>query len=191
MTEPRPITAILSAARGGERAALDQAFSAIYEEIRRVASAQLARAGRVTLSTTAVVHEAYLKLAGGAPIAYEDRRHFFAVAARAMRQVLLNRARARATRKRDGGRRIALDDAGLAVDERAGELIALDAALERLAALDERLARTVELRFFAGLTEEEAGEVLGVSSRTVRRDWLAARAFLQAQLEGGEAACGE
>jgi len=175
---------MLAAARGGERAALDAVFSAIYEEIRRIASGQLARAGRGTLSTTAVVHEAYLKLVGSPPIAYEDRCHFYAVAARAMRQILLNRARARATAKRDGGRRLSLDDVDLPVQDRAAELLELDAALERLAEIDERLARTVELRFYAGLTETETAEVLGVTDRTVRRDWRAARAFLHTQLDG-------
>lgn len=176
---------MLAAARGGERAALDAVFASIYAEIRRIASGQLARVGRGTLSTTAVVHEAYLKLVGGSPVAYEDRCHFYAVAARAMRQILLNRARARATAKRDGGRRLSLEDADVPVHDRAAELLELDAALERLAALDERLARTVELRFYAGLTEAETARVLGVTDRTVRRDWRAARAFLHAQLNGG------
>jgi len=188
MTDRTDITAILVAARGGERAALDEVFARVYEEIRRIASGQLARAGRASLSTTAVVHEAYLKLVRSPAIDYADRRHFYAVAATAMRQILLNHARAKAALKRDGGQRLSLDRAELAVEDHAAELLALDAALDRLAALDPRLVRVVELRFYAGLTVEETAEVLGVTDRTVKRDWRAARAFLHGQLEPGTAA---
>jgi RNA polymerase sigma factor (TIGR02999 family) len=188
MADPTDITANLAAARGGERAALDAVFSRVYEEIRRIASGQLARAGRASLSTTAVVHEAYLKLVRGPAIDFEDRRHFYAVAATAMRHILLNHARAKAALKRDGGQRLSLERAELAVEDHAQELLALDAALERLAALDERLARVVELRFYAGLTVEEAAKILGVTDRTVKRDWRAARAFLHRQLDPGTAA---
>lgn len=186
MAHRTDISAILRAARGGERAALDEVFSRVYEEIRGIARGQLARAGRATLSTTAVVHEAYLKLVRSPAVDYEDRRHFYAVAATAMRHILLNHARARATRKRDGGQRLTLDEAQLAVDDHAEDLIALDAALERLAALDDRLARVVELRFYAGLTVEETAGILGVTDRTVKRDWRAARAFLHQQLHPGD-----
>jgi len=182
------ISAILAAARGGERAALDEVFGRVYEEIRRLAHGQLARAGGSTLSTTAVVHEAYLKLVRSPAIAWADRGHFYAVAATAMRQILLNHARAKAARKRDGGRALSLEDAELAVEDHAAELLELDAALTRLAALDERLGRVVELRFFAGLSVEETAAVLGVTDRTVKRDWRAARAFLHRELHPGDPA---
>ncbi len=188
MTDPHDITRILAAARTGERAALDQVFERVYGEIRRIASGQIARAGRgATLSTTAVVHEAYLKLVRSPAIAWEDRSHFYAVAATAMRQILLNHARARRAKKRDGGVAVTLEGLELGLEDRAEEMIALDAALVRLAGLDERLARVVDLRFFAGLTVEETAELLGVTGRTVKRDWRAARAFLQRELhpEGG------
>lgn len=188
MPERTDITAILVAARGGERAALDEVFALIYEQIRGLAHGQLARAGRCTLSTTAVVHEAYLKLVRSPTIPFEDRRHFYAVAAIAMRQVLLNHARAKAARKRDGGQRLSLDAVAIAVDDDAADLIALDQALERLTALDERLGRVVELRFYAGLSVEETAALLGVTDRTVKRDWRAARAFLQQQLATPEGA---
>jgi RNA polymerase sigma factor (TIGR02999 family) len=188
MTDSTDITAILSAARAGERAALDAVFTRVYAEIRDIARGQLARAGRATLSTTAVVHEAYLKLVRSPAVAFEDRSHFYAVAATAMRQILLNHARAKATRKRDGGHPLSLDRVEIAIEEQADELLALDAALDRLAELDPRLARVVEMRFFAGLTVDETALALGVADRTVKRDWRAARAFLQRELHPGDAA---
>lgn len=185
MPEPGEITQQLSAARRGDRVALDRVFARVYSEIRRIAAAQVRRiGGESTLSTTAVVHEAYLKLAGGAPVAWEDRAHFFAVAARAMRQVLLNHARGHLAQKRGGGRPLPLDDVVVAVDACAAELIELDVALERLTALDERLGRVVELRYYAGLSVEETAGLLGVTDRTVKRDWQAARAFLYRELRG-------
>ena len=187
MASSDDITRILGDARNGQREALDEVFRRVYDEIRAVASRQIARAGRgETLSTTAVVHEAYLKLVRSPAIAWEDRGHFFAVAATAMRQILLNHARARAAKKRGGGvRPIELDTAALAVDDHAEELIELDAALDRLERVDERLAKVVNLRFFAGLTAGETAEVLGVNERTVKRDWRAARAFLHGQMGSG------
>lgn len=181
--DPSDITAILVAARSGERSALDQVFARVYDEVHDLARGQLARVGSHTLTPTAIVHEAYLRLVRSPAIAWEDRGHFFAVAAIAMRQILLNHARARSALKRDGGRRLTLDSGVVAIEDHADDLLALDRALERLAQLDARLVRVVELRFFAGLSVEEVAEVLGVTDRTVKRDWRAARAFLHAQLD--------
>lgn len=182
-SEPE-ITDILRLARAGDPAALDLVFSRVYDELRRVAHAQLrrVRAGE-TLNTTAVVHEAYLKLVRSSMATYADRTHFFAVAARAMRQILLNHAREHMTHKRGGGvKALPLDDADAPAHTRAAELIELDQALDRLAALDERLARVVELRFFGGLSVEETAGVLDVGEATVKRDWATARAFLHREL---------
>ncbi len=188
MSDPGEITRQLSAARQGDRQALDEVFARVYDEVRRIAGAQLRRAGgENTLSTTAVVHEAYLKLAGGAPVAWEDRAHFFAVAARAMRQVILNHARAHLAQKRGGARPLSLDDVTVAIDSRAADLVEMDAALERLGALDERLVRVVELRYYAGLSVEETAGLLGLTDRTIKRDWQAARAFLYRELRGDAA----
>lgn len=185
MPDPGEITRKLSAARQGDPVALDEVFARVFDEIRRIAAAQVRRVGgENTLSTTAVVHEAYLKLAQGAPVAWQDRAHFFAVAARAMRQVLLNHARAHLAQKRGGQRPLPLDDTEIAIDSRAAELIEMDMALDRLTALDSRLGRVVELRYYAGLSVEETASLLGVTDRTIKRDWQAARAFLYRELHG-------
>ena len=173
------VTALLATLRDGDRGALDRLLPLVYRELRERAHNQLAhRRPGDTLSTTALVHEAYLKLAGSAHQAYQDRVHFFAVASRAMRQILVDYARRSAAAKRDGGRAISLDPEMVADPQRAEELVALDEALGQLERLDERLARTVELRFFGGLSVEETADALGVSPRTVKRDWRKARAFL-------------
>lgn len=187
-------TALLRAARLGDREAYDRFFSRVYEELRRVASRQAARFGRhgqeATLATTALVHEAYLKLAGGAVVAGQDRVHFFALAARAMRQILIDHARERGRRKRGAGEpRVELDALAFELEAPAGEaaaedLLALDRALERLGAVDPELERMVEWRFFAGMTLPEIAELVGVSERTLKRDWSVARAFLVRELDG-------
>lgn len=184
MAESGEITELLSAARGGDRGAMDRVVSLVYDEIRRIARRQLARIGRTdTLDTTAVVHEAYLKLAGADGVPWEDRAHFLNVSAVAIRQVLVDHARKRTRKKRGGGvRPFLLDETEAPVEERAAEILELDAALSWLSRRNERLARVVELRFFAGLSVEETGRVLGVSERTVKRDWRAARAFLYREL---------
>jgi RNA polymerase sigma factor (TIGR02999 family) len=170
---------LLAAYRDGDRSALDRLFPLVYRELHRRAHQQLAhRRPGDTLSTTALVHEAYLKLTGGAQQIYQDRVHFFAVASRAMRQILVDYARRTSAAKRGGGHPISLDPEAVADPGRAEELVALDEALVQLEALDPRLAKTVELRFFGGLSVEESAEVLGVSPRTVKRDWRKARAFL-------------
>jgi RNA polymerase sigma factor (TIGR02999 family) len=183
MLPPGEITALLSALREGDRTALDRLFPLVYEELHGRAHRQLARRRPGdTLSTTALVHEAYLKLTDSAHQSYQDRVHFFAVASRAMRQILVDYARRMTAAKRAGGFAVSLDPDQLGDPGRAEELVALDEALERLERLDERLARNVEMRFFGGLSVEETAEVLGVSPRTVKRDWRKARAFLFAAI---------
>lgn len=156
-----------------------------YAELRAIAHARLvARGAGGTLSTTALVHEAYLKLVDHSPSKWRDRAHFFAVASLAMRHVLVDFAKARVTLKRGGARRrITLDDDVIAVDDQADALLQLDEALARLAALDPRPAKVVELRFFGGLTEDEIAEALSVTVRTVRRDWVKARIMLRQVVE--------
>jgi len=178
------VTQILTAARQGDAGARDRLMTLIYGELRAVAHRQLRRwrPGQ-TLATTALVHEAYLKLVDQAGASWQDRAHFLSVAGIAMRHILVDAARRRAAKKRGGeGLRIPLDELPGRqepdADSRAVEILALDAALTSLAARNERLSRLVELRFFAGLTEEETAQTLGTSERTVRRDWRKARAFL-------------
>jgi len=183
MTPAGDITELLSSAREGNRTALDEAFGRVYQEMRTIADAQLRRmGGGHTLSTTAVVHEAYLRLIGAPSLASENRGHFFALAATVMRRLLLNHARHHMAKKRGGGRPLPLDDTDVAVETHAAELVELDQALTRLEALDPRLARVVELRYFGGLSVDETADILGVTGRTVKRDWQAARAFLYSQL---------
>jgi RNA polymerase sigma factor (TIGR02999 family) len=175
----------LTASRRGDSAAFAQAFEAAYQELRRLARRQLRRLrpGQ-TLTTTALVHEAFVKLVGS-PVGTEDKSHFLALAARAMRQILVDYARQRQAQKRGGGRRpTTLDVEALGVEGAAHELVEIDRALTRLEAVDERLARLVEWRFFGGLTEDEVALAFGVTCRTVRRDWQKARAFLYRELSG-------
>jgi RNA polymerase sigma factor (TIGR02999 family) len=180
------ITGLLAAWRNGDRAALGKLVPLVYDELRSLARRQLAGQDRRLLQTTALVHDAYLKLAGHSRLDVQDRRHFFAIAARAMRQLVVDQARRETARKR-GGRAtdLPLDEGRLALGERAGEIVAMDDALDRLAVVDERLSRVVELRFFGGLSVEETAEVLDSSPRTVTRDWRKARAFLHGELEKG------
>src|SRR5262245_1213226 len=166
------ITALLLAWRAGDGSALDNLFPHVYEEMRRIAHRQLGRERPDhILSTTALVHEAYLKLVDHSRLQWNDRAHFFAIAARAMRRILVDQARRRGALKRGGAReRVSLEDAPLSTEQRAETLLALDDALVRLAAVDERVSRVVECRFFGGLTEEETAQALGITARTVRRD---------------------
>ena len=185
VTASGEITGLLAAMREGDAAALDRLFSLVYAELRHRAHQQLAhRTAGETLSTTALVNEAYLKLAGSEHQSYNDRIHFFAVASRAMRQILVDYARRSTAAKRDGGVAADVEVDRIADQSRADELVALDDALQALERLDERLARTVELRFFGGLSIDEAAEALGVSPRTVKRDWRKARAWLYRELRG-------
>ena len=181
------VTQLLRRWSAGDAASLDALLPLVYDELRRRAGAYLRneRAGH-TLQPTALVHEAYLKLVGGSTIDWKDRAHFFGVAARAMRQVLVDHARARDTVKRGEGQvRVELDAAGdVAAPARSLDLLDLDRALSKLAALDERQSRLVELRLFAGLTIEESAEVLRISHATVSREWKHAEVWLQREMAG-------
>jgi RNA polymerase sigma factor (TIGR02999 family) len=159
---------------------MNEVFALVYEELWAIARRERRRIGpEQSLNTTAVVHEAFLRLANAPNTPLQDRRHFFAVASMAMRQILVDYARRRRAQKRGGGAApIALEHVDAAVETRADEVIELDAALEKLAAVDEPLARLVEMRFFAGLTVDEIAELLGAGKRTVERDWQKAKAFL-------------
>jgi RNA polymerase sigma factor (TIGR02999 family) len=187
-----PITTLLAAARDGDRAASDSVFALVYDELRRLASRQSKRVAASTLSTTALVHEAYLKLGGdGAVVAANDRAHFFALAARAMRQILIDHARHGDRKKRGGGAPVLSID-GLAEAPSVAnlvreDLLALERALERLGTVDSELERLVEWRFYAGLTLKEIAELTGISERTLKRDWSVARAFLLRQIAGAAA----
>lgn len=179
------ITELLRAIEGGDASASDRLFERVYAELRKIARRQLRSVPQAeTLSTTALVHEAYLKLSGNARWSTRDRFHFFALTAQAMRQVLIDHARKR-TRKKRGGRQVALtlEEVELPIAERAEELVALDGALAKLERADPELARLVEWRFFGGLSVEEIAELLAVSDRTVKRHWRLARAFLFQELQ--------
>jgi RNA polymerase sigma factor (TIGR02999 family) len=184
MSDPGEITVLLRAYAAGDRDAFDELVPKIYDELRRIARNHLRRAKRgATLDTTGLVHEAYLKLAGQRGMRVEDRGHFLAIAARAMRQIVIGRARARLAKKRGGGGiAVTFDEERVGVDSQAEWLLDLDRALEELRAHDENLARTVECRFFAGLSEAETAEALGVSLRTAQRNWMRARAWIRAGL---------
>lgn len=185
MDHDADITTQLLAWRAGEPAAVERLFPLVYDELRRIAHRQIGRehAGH-TLDTTGLVHEAYLKLVDQTRAQWTDRSHFFAVAATAMRRILVDYARRYRTDKRGAEpRRVSLTDDMLVAEERADTLLAVDEALTELARIDERLSRVVECRFFAGLTEDETAEVLGVTARTVRRDWTKAKGWLHRTLE--------
>ena len=192
--EPNPehteaITEALCALRNGAPDAMDRLAPLVYEQLRRIAHRQL-RAEPVghTLSTTALVHEAYLKLVDQTRAEWQDRGHFFAVASGAMRRILVDYARRYRAARRGGGddgaaaRPISLDNTEIPAAERADALVALDEALERLGRLDERQARVVECRFFGGLSEAETAAALGISQRTVAREWVTARGWLYQEL---------
>jgi RNA polymerase sigma factor (TIGR02999 family) len=167
-----------------EHESLDQLIAFTYQELRTIAHARLrAVDGHGTLSTTALVHEVYLKLIHQSSGAWRDRSHFFAVASLAMRHVLVDCAKARNTLKRGGVRhQIDLDDEEIGIDDQADALLELDDALNRLAEVEPRLAKVVECRFFGGLTEEEVAAALDITVRTVRRDWVKARVMLRLAL---------
>ena len=179
------VTDLLVAWRDGDEDALAQLIPLVHDELRRIAHAYLASERTDhTLRTTALVNEAYLRLVNTSRVQWQHRAQFFAAAARSMRRILVDYARRYRAGKRGGGLGVLpLDEAALVVEERADMLIALDEALERLAAMDSRLCRVVECRYFVGLSDDETAEALGVTSRTVRRDWIKARGWLFAELQ--------
>ena len=178
------VTQLLARLGAGDGAAMEQLVPLVYGELRRRAHGQLSRREGATLDTTGLVHETWLKLAGQRTPHWNDRNHFFAVASRAMRQIMVDAARRRLAEKRRAvATPVSLDPGRVPAPERSAEVLALDEALEELARLDERLARTVELRFFGGLSVEETAQVLGTSARTVKRDWQKARALLYRAME--------
>ena len=194
---PDDLLARLRSGRAGgprdaiDRDALDALVPVVYDELRLIAHRHLASRGGArggTLATTALVNEAYLKLVDQSRAGWRDRAHFLALAAVAMRHVLTDRARARVALKRGGTRQaVTLDEHAIADDAAPERLLEVDDALDRLAGLDPRLARVVEMRFFGGLSEEEIGEALGVTVRTVRRDWVKARMLLRHALDAPDA----
>jgi RNA polymerase sigma factor (TIGR02999 family) len=200
MLESRPmmtvkaddLTGLLIEWGQGDKAALDRLTPLVYDEIRRIAHryVQREREGQ-TLQTTALVNEAYLRLAGSANIAWQNRSHFYAVTAQVMRRILIDHARRRQYVKHGGETErvpfeVAISEVGLMSQPRAAELLALDEALEELARLDSRKSRVVELRYFGGLSLEETAKVLEVSPMTVRRDWRAAKAWLYKKVMSDE-----
>ena len=181
------VTRVLAAIDQGDPEAAEQLLPLVYDELRKLAAQRLAqeKAGQ-TLQATALVHEAYLRLVGGEQTQdWNSRRHFFGAAAEAMRRILIDRARHKQTRKAGGGRRrLDLDDIEPVLEEENGDrLLALDEALRQLEAEDPRKAELVKLRFFAGLTAEQAAAALGVSTSTVEKDWAYARSWLRVAIE--------
>ena len=186
--EAGEVTRLLRQARAGESEAAARLMAAVYGELRQVAARALRNErGGHTLQATALVHEAFLRMAPGAGIDWRDRAHFFGVAAHVMREILVDYARKRSAAKRDGGARVTLDDSLAIAEDRLGEVMAIDEALERLEALDARQAKIVELRFFAGLNVEETAQALDISAPTVKREWASAKAWLHRELTQGQA----
>lgn len=190
-SDPSEVTQLLRAMGEGDTAASDELLRTVYGELRRVARSQMrGAASGETLQPTALVNEAYLRLVGRQPTEWKSRRHFFFVAARAMHDILVEEARRKASRRRGGDwRRADAENLQVAIEAPAEDMLALAEALERLEAEDERKAQVVRLRFFAGLSEEETADVLGVHARTVRREWRFAKARLFREL--GASAEGE
>jgi RNA polymerase sigma factor (TIGR02999 family) len=185
--EPEELTRLLLSWSSGDRAALDQMVPFVYAELRRLAAGYLRRErpGH-TLQTTALVHEAYLRLIDQNQVNSQTRGQFFAIAAHLMRQILVNHAEAHRAAKRGGGNKVALEEAAALMEQPGIDLIALHQAMNKLSALDPRQGRIVELRFFGGLTEEEIAGVIGISETTVRREWRTAKAVLHHELRHGD-----
>lgn len=183
MTGKPAITELLIAWGDGDQAALDALLPVVYEELRHMAGAHLAheRPGH-SLRATALVHEAYLKLVDQTRVKWQNRAHFFAVAARLMRRIVVDHARAHRALKRGGGTVLSLDEAADLGAERDAEMLALDQCLERLSAIDPRQGRIVELRYFGGLSVEETAEALELSPATIKREWSMAKAWLHKEL---------
>lgn len=185
MTQPPDVTGLLVAWSNGSEEADDRLIEAVYAELRRLARGYLRRERPDhSLAPTALVHEAYLRLVDQRRVQWHNRAHFFAIAAHVMRRLLVDHARARGASKRGQGQRVPLHDIDIAVAPDDFDALALDAALARLATIDPRQGRLVELRFFGGLTGNEIAAVLGVAPITVKRDWALARAWLFRELRG-------
>jgi len=187
---PQDVTRLLQAWTQGEESALEKLVPLVYRELHLRARRCMAREREQhSLQTTALIHEAYLRLVGSAPVAWESRSHFFAIAACLMRRILVDRARARRSQKRGGDARpVAFDEQLIVSGQPSRDLVSLDDALQALATFDERKARVVEMRFFGGLSVEETAEVLGVSPQTVLRDWKLSKAWLLREMKRGEGA---
>jgi RNA polymerase sigma-70 factor, ECF subfamily len=184
---PASVTELLVRARSGDSAALADVFPLIYDELRRLAQAQLRREpDGHTLTPTALVHEAYMRLIDYSRVEWANRAHFMAVASTAMRRILVDHARGHRSIKRGGGRRpVSIDEVELGTEDRAELLVAIDEALERLKVTEPRQAQVVECRFFGGMTEEETAEALGIGLRTVKRDWARAKSWLHREIGAG------
>jgi RNA polymerase sigma factor (TIGR02999 family) len=184
-TDP-DLDALIERASGGDRAALDELMPVVYRELRVLAGRYLARERKgQSVQATMLVHEAYLRLFKAKGLQWQNRPHFMAIAAHSMREILVERARARDASKRGGGRaRVTLDEGVAQAPETPLDVLALNDALERLGAIDSQQARIVELRYFGGLTIEEAANAIGVSPATVKRDWTVARAWLYREISG-------
>lgn len=182
--DPGEVTQLLLELKRGNKTAEERLIPLVYGELRRIARIHLRREGpQHSLQPTALVHEAYIRLTGAKDVDWHNRSHFFAVSATIMRRILVDHARNSHARKRgDGWDAVSLNEGILPSPDRAPEILALDGALERLAQLDERQSKIVELRFFAGMNEDETGVALGISSRTVKRDWRLAKAWLFKEL---------
>jgi RNA polymerase sigma-70 factor (ECF subfamily) len=181
---PEVITSLVERVTKGEEQALSELLPVVYQELRKLSRKYLLReSNRQTLQTTALVHEAYLRLLGDQDLQWKDRAHFLGIAARSMRQILVERARARHAQKRGGVQRaVTLEDNMLGQDQNSIDLLVLDEALKALAELDPKQAEVVELRFFAGLTVEETAEVMGISPATVKRWWTLSKAWLRREM---------
>jgi len=187
LSSSQPVSALLAQWQAGDEEALGALLPIVYDELRRLAHRYLQkeRPGH-TLQSTALVHEAYLRLIKQGEKEFENRAHFFAICAQLMRQILVEHARSQRAAKRDFGRRLTLDDAANAAKIRSVDLIALDDALTDLAKLDQKQSRIVELRYFGGLSIEETSQVLGVSPATIKREWATARAWLHHEMSRTE-----
>jgi RNA polymerase sigma factor (TIGR02999 family) len=181
------VTELLVDWKNGSQAALDELLPLVYDEMRRLAASYLGRErSDHTLQPTALVHEAYIRLVGQREIDWQNRAQFFGLAAEMMRRILVNHARDRNTAKRGGGHKVSLDEAVSFFAQQDVELVALDEALTRLAVIDKEQSRIVELRFFGGLSIEEAAEVLSISPSTVKREWMLAKAWLHREISRGD-----
>jgi RNA polymerase sigma-70 factor, ECF subfamily len=185
MSENQDVTLLLSALTRGDDGAASKLIPVVYDELRRLAGSYMRRErADHTLQATALVHEAYLKLVEQRSVNWQSRAHFFGVAAQLMRRILIDHARGHSRQKRGGEQqKVSLDEALIFTEQQANELLAVDDSLNQLAKIDPRQAKVVEMRFFGGLSVEEAAEALGVSPKTVKREWSVAKAWLYADLK--------